>query len=115
MILEAFGNSNRALSVVELVDRFQHDMNKTTVYRILERLENENILHSFSGVNGLKRFARTLADENEHAPHDHTHFQCQECGKSECLAVNVPIPNVPGHAISSASLILVGQCPECLA
>ncbi len=114
IILDAFDNSNGALSVVELVKKYKSDMNKTTVYRILERLEREGILHSFSGVNGLKWFAKS--QEIDHTDHsvDHSHFQCDECGKSECLTVDITIPSIPNHKVDSSNLILVGQCEDCL-
>ena len=58
LILNAFDQANDAVSVVELVDRFNSQMDKTTVYRILERLEDEGTLHSFIGKDGSKRYAR---------------------------------------------------------
>lgn len=114
IVLDAFGNSNSALSVVELVRRFRSDMNKSTVYRILDRLEREGVLHSFSGINGLKWFALSQESYPTMQSKDHSHFQCRECGKSECLAVDITIPTLPLYKIDSANLILVGQCEDCL-
>ena len=48
MILDLFGETNNAISIVDLVSNFRNKMNKTTVYRILNRLEESGILHSFS-------------------------------------------------------------------
>ncbi len=113
ILLDAFGNSRDAKCVVDLVKRFEGDMNKTTVYRILERLEDENILHSFTGKDGKKWVARcqefNLSEEGD----IHPHFQCQHCGKSECLTVNISIPTIPKYKIDSANLILIGQCGDC--
>ena len=50
LILDSF-NEKEALSIIELVDKFANKMNKTTVYRILERLEEASILHSFVDQN----------------------------------------------------------------
>lgn len=113
-ILEAFGESNNALSVVELVDRFKGDMNKTTVYRILERLEEDGILHSFAGSNGLKWVAKYQNPISSQETNMHPHFQCQKCGKSECLTINIKIPPIPNYKVDSANLILVGECELCL-
>ena len=46
LILDSF-NEKEKLSIIELVDKFANKMNKTTVYRILERLEEASVLHSF--------------------------------------------------------------------
>lgn len=113
-ILEAFGHSNQALSVVELVKRFEQDMNKTTVYRILDRLEEVDILHSFTGKDGLKWVARCDGAVSSNHNHGHPHFQCQECGKSECLTIEISIPSVPNHRVDSSNLILIGKCEDCL-
>ena len=48
LILDTFNNNDYAISVVDLVSIFKNKMNKTTVYRILNRLEESNILHSFN-------------------------------------------------------------------
>ena len=115
IILDAFEDSNNALSVVELVKRFQSDMNKTTVYRILERLEEDNVLHSFTGTNGLKWFAKYQDTVSANHTDVHPHFQCRKCGKSECLSIDISIPSVPNYKVYSANLILTGECKICMA
>ena len=59
MILDLFGETNNAISIADLVSNFRNKMNKTTVYRILNRLEESGILHSFSDKDGLKRYAKS--------------------------------------------------------
>ena len=54
IVLDLFEKQDNAYSVVELVSIFSKKMNKTTVYRILERLEDSGLLHSFLDKNGLK-------------------------------------------------------------
>ena len=61
MILDLFDKSNNAISVVDLISTFNNKMNKTTVYRILNRLEESGILHSFSDKDGLKRYAKNFS------------------------------------------------------
>ena len=58
LLLDLFYEKNNALSVVELVSKFEGQMNKTTVYRILNRLEEAGYLHSFIDKEGLKRYAK---------------------------------------------------------
>ena len=50
-MLDLFENTSNALSVVELTDTFSKKMNKTTVYRILDRLEEAGELHSFTDLS----------------------------------------------------------------
>lgn len=113
-LLKNFEQTSAAISVVELVDRHKHNMNKTTVYRILERLEDDGTLHSFVGKDGLIWYARCEGCTSSHHMDAHPHFQCRTCGKTECLAMDISIPPVPNHKIDSVSLLLTGSCEDCL-
>jgi len=114
-ILDQFKKADTAISVVDMVDRVGQDMNKTTVYRILERLEDEGSLHSFMGGDGNRWYAKCKGCSSHEHQDTHPHFQCKDCGKTECLTLDISIPSLPGHKVESASLLLVGQCQECQA
>ena len=114
LVLDLFENTNNAISVVDLVSVFKSKMNKTTVYRILNRLEESGILHSFTDRNGLKRYAKgnqkpgSVKDSNIHS-----HFLCNDCGISSCLPLEIPIPSLPNTRIDSSDHLLTGQCENC--
>ena len=115
-LLQVFENNESAISVVQLVDELKEEMNKTTVYRALDRMEKEGILHSFSGKEGLKWYAKCKDSCNSSEHKDiHPHFQCSDCGKTTCISVDLSIPSVQGYNISTAEVLLIGQCPDCLA
>ena len=114
LVLDLFESTNNAISVVDLVSVFKGKMNKTTVYRILNRLEESGILHSFTDRNGLKRYAKgnqkpgSIKDSNIHS-----HFLCNDCGISSCLPLEIPIPTLPNTRIDSSDHLLTGQCENC--
>ena len=114
LVLDLFESTNNAISVVDLVSVFEGKMNKTTVYRILNRLEESGILHSFTDRNGLKRYAKgnqkpgSIKDSNLHS-----HFLCNDCGISSCLPLEIPIPSLPNTRIDSSDHLLTGQCENC--
>ncbi len=113
-VLETFEQSNNAISVVDLVKQFHQKMNKTTVYRILEKLEEDGLLHSFIGKDGLKWYSKCRAECTPESHSDtHPHFQCRDCGKVKCLNFEVPIPSLDNYQIDSAELLLIGQCEDC--
>ena len=115
IILSIFEEGHEALSVVDLVERLKEQMNKTTVYRILERLENEGTIHSFTGTNGLKWYAKCHECNADKHNDIHPHFECKDCGKVECLEVNISIPKIDNRNIQSADILLTGQCADCMA
>ncbi|MDG1476498.1 MAG: transcriptional repressor [Vicingaceae bacterium] len=112
---DVFKSSSNAFSVVDLIDRFKEDMNKTTIYRILDKLEQDGVVHSFLGIDGLKWYAK-CHDCSSHSHFDtHPHFQCQKCGKLDCLSTNITIPSIPNREIDFAQVLLVGKCDKCIA
>lgn len=113
-ILDIFHENREALAAIKLVEQLKGVMNKTTVYRVLDRLEAMGILHTFKGSDGLLWYAmRSVASSSDQSAL-HPHFQCRECGKIKCLNQELFIPQIPNHKIDSAELLLVGQCENCL-
>ena len=114
LVLDLFNTIDNALSVVELVSLFSDKMNKTTVYRILERLEQSGMLHSFLDKDGLKRYAKgNQRSESSISGNAHPHFICQDCGISSCLPVEVATPSIPNYTINNSEHLYIGKCNEC--
>lgn len=113
LLWQYFETSHEALSVKDLVRQLKDEMNKTTVYRILDRMESEGKLHSFTGKDGLKWYAKCQDCTSESHIDVHPHFQCNECGKVECLPVDVHIPKVGNHSVQKAQVLLLGRCESC--
>ena len=63
-----------------LLFHFLLRLNKSTIYRI-NKLEDDCIIHSFVGLNGLKWYAKcsgcTVKEHND----NHPHFQCKNVMK----------------------------------
>ncbi|MAJ45002.1 MAG: transcriptional regulator [Candidatus Marinimicrobia bacterium] len=115
LILNEFSANNKTISATELVEKFNNIMDKTTVYRILERLENSSLIHSFMNQDGHKRYALGEKDLSLNKKlNSHPHFQCEDCGTSLCLPIKIIIPSVSNYLIKSAEHILTGQCESCL-
>ncbi len=113
-ILALFEQNTTAFSSVDLIEKLKDQMNKTTVYRILERLEDDGILHSFKGEEGLQWYAKCKDCTSKQHSDVHPHFQCSECGRTECLDMEMTIPKLSKHSIEKAEFLLVGTCEGCL-
>ena len=114
LLLKIFDKEGNGISVVDLVSIFNKKMNKTTVYRILHRLEKSGVLHSFFDKDGLKRYAKgnqkVLSSENKI---NHPHFLCEDCGISTCLPLKISKPSIPNYIIKSSEQLYLGQCKDC--
>jgi len=113
VLLNEFKKSSVAISAKTLIERLDSKFNKTTIYRVLDKLEEDGVLHSFLGKNGLKWYAKCKdcsADEHKDI---HPHFQCLDCGKMDCLAIPVVIPNIPNRVVEVSQVLIQGRCGEC--
>ncbi|MFD0992429.1 Fur family transcriptional regulator [Tenacibaculum geojense] len=114
LILNEFEQKQGAISVTELIKKLGDEMNKTTIYRVLERLEDDGVVHSFIGESGIKWYAK-CNNCTHHAHKDvHPHFQCVRCGNTNCLEVNYKFPEIDGYKIETVNLLLIGTCKDCL-
>jgi Fur family ferric uptake transcriptional regulator len=112
-LLDIFETNKGAVSVVHLIDLLKEQMNKTTIYRILERLENDGIVHSFMDKDGLKWYAACQGCSSKKHSDIHPHFQCEECGQVDCLPVELELPTIPNREIKFSQVLLIGKCEKC--
>ena len=113
IVLNEFAQNSSATSVITLIDRLKSLMNKTTVYRILEKLEDDGILHSFLAKDGLKWYAKCRGCSSTTHHDVHPHFQCLECGKVDCLKTNFIVPEIANRKVEVSHVLLQGKCEEC--
>ena len=116
VLLNQFNQSSTAISAKNLIHRLGSEFNKTTIYRVLDKLEDDGVLHSFLGKDGLKWYAKCYGCTEAKHRDVHPHFQCLDCGKVDCLTtINVNLPKIPNRKIEVSQLLLQGKCEECFA
>ncbi len=114
LILDSF-KDKKALTIIELVDKFCDKMNKTTVYRILDRLEQSDLVHSFVDQNGLKRYARNNKNNKSLKLNStHSHFMCEDCGDTQCIYIDVNLPEPSKYTVKNSEHLLIGHCNNCM-
>ena len=113
VLLNEFNNNSTAISVTKLVTKLNSRFNKTTIYRVLDKLEDDGVLHSFLGKNGLKWYAKCNGCSADKHKDLHPHFQCLDCGKVDCLSFNIEIPKISNRKIEFSQFLIQGQCDEC--
>ena len=115
LILGEFTSETIAIPVTDLINKLSLKINKSTVYRILEKLEDDNILYSFIAASGAKYYAKCRCRSKENTNHIHPHFECTGCGKIDCLEMEIQIPKIPNRNISSSQFLFQGKCEYCSA
>jgi Fur family ferric uptake transcriptional regulator len=109
MLLE----EQRAVSHHELEQRFKgkHRLDRVTLYRVLEWLNERGYIHRVVGDDRVWRFRANL----DLKPHQHAHFECTRCMRVICLDLkaeyNRPLP--AGYRPQEVELRVKGLCPGC--
>lgn len=113
VLLTEFQNNSGAISAKELVKRLDSKLNKTTIYRVLDKLEEDGVLHSFLGEKGIKWYAKCNGCSKSGHIDVHPHFQCLSCGKVDCLDINVSIPEIHKRQVVTTQVLIQGKCEAC--
>jgi len=117
-VLEIIGSNNCPLSAQEIYATLcrNNDINRVTVYRILDLLVEKGIVERLSG--GGRSFYYGLAPNDHHRPHPH--FYCKNCGQMQCLNPDSLLLDAkalhrtfPGR-IESVEVRVDGVCKTCL-
>jgi Fur family ferric uptake transcriptional regulator len=88
------------------------DIDRVTLYRILDSLLAAGIVRKAVDSRGVLRFSVAA----RRTPHDgHAHFRCEDCGGVFCVDAPLPVaPSLPdGFHLHGAELDLHGICARC--
>lgn len=110
-ILKANKNPIAATQLLTLAQAKYPTLNKTTIYRTLDRLIEEKMVEAILLKGGIVHYE--VADG--HAHHHH-HFVCTTCAKVYCLegcVGNIEILLPKGFTMTNHELVLRGVCVDC--
>ncbi|MFA9290522.1 MAG: Fur family transcriptional regulator, partial [Solirubrobacteraceae bacterium] len=86
---------------------------RVTIYRVLERLMEEGVIHKIVNVDGVVKYAGCHSCSEKHH-HNHIHFSCQKCKSVTCLEDVKPSFKLPeNYIVSEVNFTLSGLCPQC--
>jgi Fur family ferric uptake transcriptional regulator len=105
--------SGTALSHDAIEAEIKIDINRATIYRVLNRFCEDGVVHKIVAEDGKQYFAVcTNCDSKKHRDH-HFHFRCRRCQKIECLQESVQFSAPKGYIVENMNCILTGICDDC--
>ncbi len=111
-ILSIIRNSESALSRSEIQFVINGLCDRITVYRVLNRLVREGLIHQVINVDGGINYA---ISDTESCNRYHIHFSCQKCQSITCMSDVEPVFHLPeNYRINSVNFTVSGLCPRCL-
>ena len=113
VILNLITKSEVALSHAEIQLLTNGICDRVTIYRVLERLINEDLIHKAVNLDGTIKYASCSHSPENHS-HNHVHFSCEKCNLVTCLEDVEPVFKMPkNYQIKEVNFTLTGLCPDC--
>ena len=113
-VLNVLLSADHALTHSEIehaLDDRDGEIERVTVYRVLEWLVEQELAHKVIGADRVWRF-----NAQRHSVSRHAHFNCTHCGRVFCLENLSPVFALtlpPGFRMQKADVSLQGLCPQC--
>jgi Fur family ferric uptake transcriptional regulator len=114
-ILDLISQSETALSHSEIQSSLDGLCDRVTIYRVLDRLVDEGLVHKVVNTDGGVKYASCHNCETNHNHnHNHIHFSCQKCKSVTCLENVEPSFKLPKkYKVSEVNFTVSGLCPQC--
>lgn len=96
----------------QLSQHLHEELDSVTLYRVLEWLTENELIHRIAGADQVWRFS---AGAGHHA-HEHAHFQCTKCEQVTCftdLALPRKIKLPEGFQTQEIDFLIKGTCANC--
>lgn len=112
-VLQVLTNSRKAMSQDAIAKQIDQSIDRATVYRILNRFCEDEILHKIVADDGKQYFAVCVKCDEKLLPDNHFHFRCIKCETIECLPAPVEFSLEKKYNVQRMNCVLIGVCSDC--
>ncbi|RZJ55293.1 MAG: transcriptional repressor [Flavobacterium sp.] len=112
-VLSILKSANAALSQDMIEAAVNGEMDRVTIYRVLNRFCEDGIAHRAMADDGKYYFALCKGCKQERHTHDHHHFRCLSCSRVECLQDTVVAHLPEGYVQAGINSWVTGYCKSC--
>jgi len=112
-VLNLLVSTGKAMSRDAIEHQIDVDIDRATIYRVLNRFCEDGLAHKIVAEDGKQYFAVCMKCDEKKVADNHFHFRCTSCQTIECLpeAVQFSVPD--GYNVESVNCVLSGVCPQC--
>lgn len=112
-VLNVLMTSGKAMSQDAIEQKIDVEINRATIYRVLNRFCEDGVLHRIVAEDGKQYFALSTKSENGEKADSHFHFRCSQCGIIECLPTEVTFSISDEYFVENVNCVLTGKCKSC--
>lgn len=112
-VLSILTRKRRAMSQDAIVKQMEIGADRATIYRILNRFCEDEIVHKIVADDGKQYFAECVKCDEITIPGNHFHFRCTKCETIECLPSMVEYLLPDSYSVERLNCVLIGVCKDC--
>ena len=112
-VLALLTSKRRAMSQDSIIKQMDVIADRATIYRILNRFCEDQIVHKIVADDGKQYFAVCVKCDDKPEMGNHFHFRCTNCETIECLASPVEYSLPDKYVVHQMNCVLVGICKDC--
>lgn len=112
-VLSVLTSKRSAMSQEAIIKQLGLNADRATIYRILNRFCEDEIVHKIVADDGKQYFAVCVKCDDKREPANHFHFRCTKCETIECLPTLVEFSVPKKYKVEQMNCILIGVCNNC--
>ena len=112
-VLSILTASKKAMSQDAIEKQIEVDVDRATIYRVLNRFCDDGLIHKIVADDGKQYFAVCTKCEDMKVPDNHFHFRCTNCQTIQCLPSMVNFSMPEGYTVARLNCVIIGVCNEC--
>ncbi len=112
-VLSVLESTAKAMSQDAIEKKIGIDINRATIYRVLNRFCDDGVLHRIVADDGKQYFALCMKCDDHQQLKDHFHFRCKVCETIECLPVPVHFSLAEEYQVENVNCVITGVCKDC--
>jgi Fur family ferric uptake transcriptional regulator len=112
-VIGVLTQSGKAMSQDAIEQKIRIDIDRATIYRVLNRFCDDGVVHRIVAEDGKQYFAICMKCDSKSFSDNHFHFRCTQCQTIECLPAPVRFSIPKGYRVESVNCILTGTCADC--
>jgi len=114
LVTEILEKSRYPVSQKDILKKIKSEVDRVTIYRIINRLIKDGKVHRVISDNGETFFAYCdLKNKNQHQMSNHIHFKCIKCKKIICLNRQIRYSLPKGFLLLETNYFISGYCKNC--
>lgn len=113
-VLSLLTSKMKAMSQEAIMKQLGVNVDRATIYRILNRFCEDEIIHKIVSDDGKQYFAVWTKCDEKKMPSNHFHFKCKKCDTIECLPTLVEFSIPKNYEVQQMNCVLIGVCKDCV-